>query len=392
MSSNHSPTVRLKYMTFHPAIWPKMVGEVRGNPKPGALVQVLGKQGDPFGVGFWNPHARLPLRLVHHRPAEAPDEAFFPAAIRAAAELRREILRLDEDTDTYRAIHADSDRLPGLVADKFGDVMSLEVTTLAAWQRLDTWLPEIHEAFGTSRAVIRIDPALAKIERIPSLVHPLSDPLRKVKVREHGTTFEIDLEAGHKTGFFCDQRENRRRAAAMARGRRMLDLCCYTGGFSINAARAGAADVTAVDLDEQAVSMARRNANINNVKNSSIHFIHADAFGWARQMVENQRRWDFVVLDPPKFITGRDDRLGHNKYHDLNSLALQLVEPGGLFVTCSCSGRLDAAEFERIVAGAAHRKDMRLQVLARTGAGPDHPCISNYPEARYLKVLWCRVM
>ncbi len=384
-------TVRLKYMSFHPAIWPKMVGEVNGNPKPGALVQVLGKQGDPFGVGFWNPHARLPLRLVHHRP-DPPDEAYFLTAIRSAAELRRKILRLEESTDTYRAIHADADRLPGLVADKFGDVMSVEITTLAAWQRLDTWIPEIHAAFGTSRTVIRVDPALARIERIPSLVHPLSEPLRKVKVREHGTTFEIDLDAGHKTGFFCDQRENRRRAATMAPGRRVLDLCCYTGGFAVNAALAGAADVTAVDLDEQAVAMAKRNGNINKVKSADVHFIHADAFGWARQMVENRRRWDFVILDPPKFITGRDDRLGHNKYHDLNSLALALVEPGGLFVTCSCSGLLGADEFERIIVSAAHRKDLRLQILDRTGAGPDHPCLSNYPESRYLKVLWCRVL
>jgi 23S rRNA (cytosine1962-C5)-methyltransferase len=263
---------------------------------------------------------------------------------------------------------------------------------LAAWQRLDAWVPEIHAAFGTQRTVVRVDPDLAKIERIPSLVHPLSEPVRKVKIREHGTVFEIDLEAGHKTGFFCDQRENRRRAAALAPGRRVLDLCCYTGGFAVNAARAGAADVIAVDLDESAVAMARRNANINNIPPKSIHFTHADAFGWARQMVENGRRWDMVVLDPPKFVTGRDDRLGRNKYSDLNSLALGLVEPGGLFVTCSCSGQLDAAEFERIVASAAHRKDLRLQFLDRTGAGPDHPCLSNYPESRYLKVLWCRVV
>jgi len=178
----------------------------------------------------------------------------------------------------------------------------------------------------------------------------------------------------------------------MAPGRRVLDLCCYTGGFAVNAALAGSDDVTAVDLDEQAVAMARRNANINKVKSSKIHFIHADAFGWTRQMVENRRRWDLVVLDPPKFISGRDDRLGHNKYHDLNSLALGLVEPGGLFVTCSCSGLLGADEFEKIIVSAAHRKNLRLQILDRTGAGPDRPCISNYPESRYLKVLWCRLI
>lgn len=382
------PTVRLKYMTYHPAVWPKMIGEVTGKPQPGALVEVLGKQGDPFGVGFYNPHARMPLRMVHHQPVP-PDEGFFLTAIRDAASLRRDLLRLDETTGTYRAIHADADRLPGLVADKFGDVMSLEITTLAAWQRLEKWLPAIHEAFDTKRSVIQVDPELARVERIPKGDHPLSDEIRKVKIREHDIRYEIDFAAGHKTGFFCDQRENRRRIRDLAAGRSVLDLCCYTAGFSINAALAGASEVTAVDLDEQAIAMARRNANLNDAR---IRFTHGDAFTWARQMVENERKWDLVIVDPPKFITRRDDRIGHNKYHDLNSLALQLLAPGGVFVTCSCSGQLDAEGFERIIISAAHRKDRRLQIFDRTGAGPDHPTLSNYPESRYLKLLWARVM
>lgn len=380
-------TVRLKYMTYHPAVWPKMIGEVTGKPKPGALVEVLGKKGDPFGVGFYNPNARMPLRMVHHLP-EAPDENYFIAAIREAATLRRAILKLDDSTETYRAIHADADRLPGLVADKFGDVMSLEITTLAAWLRLESWLPVIHEAFGTSRSVIQVDPDLARIERIPGGDHPLSDSLRKVKVREHEVRYEIDFAAGHKTGFFCDQRENRRRIRDLAGGRSVLDLCSYTAGFSINAALAGASEVTAVDLDEGAIAMGRRNANLNDAK---VRFTHGDAFTWARQMVENQRQWDIVIVDPPKFITRKEDQLGHNKYHDLNSLALQLLAPGGIYVTCSCSGQLSPEGFERIIVGAAHRKDKRLQIFDRTGAGPDHPTLSNYPESRYLKLLWARV-
>lgn len=382
-----TPTVRLKYMSYHPAIWPRMLGEVTGDPQPGALVQVLDKQGAPFGVGFWNPHARMPLRVVHHRPV-APDEEWFADAIRRAAALRREILRLDDAGDAYRAIHADADHLPGLVADRFGDVLAVEITALAAWQRLAGWLPLLHAAFGTSRAVVRVDPVLARVERIPGSPHPASAPLRKVKVREHGVTFEVDLETGHKTGFFCDQRDNRRRLAALAAGRQVLDLCCYTGGFAVHAALAGAAEVTAVDLDEEAVAMARRNANLNDAR---ARFTHADAFVWARQMLANERRWDLVVLDPPKFVTAPDDRPGHNKYHDLNALALRLVAPGGLFVTCSCSGQLAAEAFEKIVVAAAHHHDLRLQFLDRTGAGPDHPTLSNYPESRYLKVLWARV-
>ena len=213
--------------------------------------------------------------------------------------------------------------------------------------------------------------------------------MRPLKIREHGVNFEVDPSGGHKTGFFCDQRENRKIFSSFAKDRSVLDLCCYTGGFSVSAALAGASDVTAVDLDENAVEMAKRNANINQQR---IKFTHADAFTWARTMIENDRQWDLVIADPPKFIHGREDRIGHNKYHDLNSLALKMVKPGGIFVTCSCSGMLSADEFEKIVVSAAHRQNRRLQIFDRTGAGPDHPTISNYPESRYLKLLWCRVL
>ncbi len=365
-----------------------MIGEVSRDAAPGSLVQVLDKEGKPFGSAFWNPKAGMPLRVFDHG-GEVVGEDFFIAAIQRAAALRRDIVKLDETTEAYRAIHADADQLPGLVADKFGEVMSLEVTNLAAWQRLDRWIPALHDAFGTSKTHVRVDSELGRIEGIPSASHPLSEKLRPLKIREHGVTFEIDPSGGHKTGFFCDQRENRKNFAAFSKDRSVLDLCCYTGGFSVSAALAGASEVTAVDLDENAIEMAKRNANLNGRR---VKFTHADAFTWARTMIENGRQWDLVIADPPKFIHGREDRIGHNKYHDLNSLALKLVKPGGLFVTCSCSGMLSADEFEKIVVSAAHRQDRRLQIFDRTGAGPDHPTISNYPESRYLKLLWCRVL
>jgi 23S rRNA (cytosine1962-C5)-methyltransferase len=382
------PTVQIKNITFHPSIWPKMIGEVSRDAKPGALVQVLGKEGTPFGWGLWNPKSRMPLRLVSHSTGEL-DESFFEAAIRRAASLRRDVLDIDNDSDSYRAIHGDADFLPGIVADKFADVLSVEITALGAWQRLPAWLPLLHECFDTRRVVVSVDQDLARIEGIPQHGGASSDPLRTVKIREHGVRYEIDFSQGHKTGFFCDQRDNRRKFGTLAKGRNVLDLCCYTGGFAISAALAGAADVTAVDLDETAVAMARRNANLNAAK---VRFTHADAFTWARTMIENGRTWDLVIADPPKFIHGREDETGVAKYADLNKLAMQLVSPGGLFVTCSCSGQLGAGEFERIVITAAHRRDKRLQVFDRSGAGPDHPTLSNYPESRYLKVLWSRLV
>jgi 23S rRNA (cytosine1962-C5)-methyltransferase len=382
-------TVQLKYLSFHPNVWGRMIGEVSAACAAGDLVKILDKKGEPFGIGFWNPRAKIPLRVAAHGDHQ-PDEEFFTAAIQRAADLRRRILRLNAHTEAYRAIHGDADQMPGLVVDVFADVLSMEISSLAVWQRLSRWLPVLHEAFGTSRSRIQVDPDIARIESIPSGAHPLSETIKPMKIREFGVPFEINFADSHKTGFFCDQRENRRNFAALCQGADVLDLCCYTGGFAVNAALAGAADVTAVDLDERAIEMAKRNANINKVR---VKFTHADAFTWVRTMVENGRQWDVVLADPPKFIHGKDeDRLGHNKYCDLNALVLKLVKPGGIFVTCSCSGLLSAEEFERIVISAAHRQNRRLQIIGRSGAGGDHPVMSNYPESSYLKVIWARVL
>jgi 23S rRNA (cytosine1962-C5)-methyltransferase len=382
------PKVHLKYQTFHPSIWPKMVGEVSRDAKPGDLVEVFGKQGTRFGWGLWNPKARMPLRIVSHS-MEDLDESFFKNAIDRAAELRRQFLKLDRATECYRCVHGDADFLPGMVADKFGDVLSVEITAFAAWMRLEHWLPLMHEAFGTRRVVVQVDSDLAKIEGIPRSGGVQSDAVRSVKVLENGVRYEIDFSQGHKTGFFCDQRDNRKKFGDLCEGKTVLDLCCYSGGFSISAALGGATEVTAVDLDEAAVAMAKRNANLNSAK---VKLTHADAFTWVRTMIENGRKWDVVMVDPPKFMFGKEDEIGYAKYHDLNKLASQLVEKDGVMVTCSCSGQLGVEAFENIVTGVIHRQDKRLQVFDRTGAGGDHPTLSNYPESRYLKAIWGRVI
>jgi 23S rRNA (cytosine1962-C5)-methyltransferase len=381
-------TVQLKYQTFHPSIWPKMVGEVSRDAKAGDLVEVIGKQGTRFGWGLWNPRARMPLRIVSHSLEEI-DETFFENAIIRAGELRRGILALDGETECYRCIHGDADFLPGIVADKFGDVLSVEITALAAWMRLENWLPLMHQTFGTKKVVVQIDADLAKIEGIPRSGGVESDKVRLVKVVENGVRYEIDFTTGHKTGFFCDQRDNRKKFRGIVDGKSVLDLCCYSGGFAVSAALGGAAEVTAVDLDEAAIAMAKRNANLNDAK---VKLTHADAFTWARTMVANARKWDVVMVDPPKFMFGKEDEAGYAKYHDLNKLAAQLVDKDGVMVTCSCSGQLGVEAFENIVTNVIHRQDKRLQIFDRTGAGGDHPTLSNYPESRYLKAIWSRVI
>jgi len=384
------PWVQLRTFTSRPNVFRTMIGEVSPDARPGDIVAAHDKDGRPIGYGYWNPGAPIALRLVKHTPVR-PDDAWFEAALRRAVALRRETLGLDATTEAYRVVNADGDGLPGLVVDRLGDTLSIEVSSLAVHRRLPRWLPILHAAAGTAREVVQVDEHIGRLEGIPPHEVPRS-AARDARFREHGMRLEADFADGHKTGFFCDQRENRRLFGQLAKGRRALDLCCYSGGFSVAAKLAGATEVTGVDLDEKAVAMARRNANLNQAR---VDWVHADAFSWARQMQRNGATWDVVLCDPPKFVEGRDEEDvadGLKKYNDLNVLALHLVAPGGFLVTCSCSGLVSEAQFEELVCKAAHRHGRRLQILGRTGAGPDHPTASHHPEGRYLKVLWTRVM
>jgi 23S rRNA (cytosine1962-C5)-methyltransferase len=380
----------LKYYSFHPAIYPNMVGAVSPDAGAGDLVSVYDKEGRRFGAGYYNPKARVPLRVLHHGDSEFNEEG-LDALVTRAVDLRRATLKLDAETEAYRVVHSDGDGLSGLVVDRYDNTLSIEVTNLGAWRRLRRWLPLLHKTLGTTEQVINIDPDIALMEgmRLADVPEAESPGPRSVRIREHGVRYLVNFDEGHKTGFFCDQRDNRARLGKWARGR-VLDLCTYTGGFAL-AARvlAGCDDVTGVDLDEKAIAQARQNANLNQTR---INWTHGDAFGWSRQMIRNGEQWDTVVLDPPKLIHHRDSQEeGIFKYRDLNGLALQLVRRGGLFVTCSCSGLIGADAFEELVIGSAHRQGRKLQILDRTGAGPDHPVMSNCPESRYLKVVWAIV-
>jgi 23S rRNA (cytosine1962-C5)-methyltransferase len=353
-------------------------------------VAVYDKEGRRFGAGLYNPQARVPLRMVYHG-GQTIGEDYLLQALARAVELRRQALQLDEPTDAYRVVNSDGDGLSGLTVDRYADVLSVEAHSLGVYQRLPQWLPFLHQKLGTRRERVQVDEKVARLEKMPPPRHK-TEPIRPVRVREHGVRYEVDFRSGHKTGFFCDQRENRAKLARLAAGKRLLDLCCYTGGFAIAAAVLGpAAEVTGVDLDEAAIEQARRNGNLN--QQNRIRWVHADAFAYARQMQQNGEQWEMIVLDPPKLVENREDELlGRRKYEDLNGLAMRLLPAGGFLVTCSCSGLLSAEDFEAIVVRAAQRVGRRLQFFDRTGAGPDHPVMSNCPESRYLKVLWTRVI
>ena len=385
------PWVQLKYFSFHPNIFPNMIASAKA--RAGDVVTVMDKDGRRFGHGFYNPAARASLRVFSHS-VEPLAEDHFEQSIAQALSLRLDTLRLPETTDAFRVIHSDGDRIPGLMVDKLGDVLSIEISTFGVWKRIEQWIPLLHARLGTKQAFVQFDQRAAAAENmserdIADVCGRLSDAPESTRIKENETRFHVNFAAGHKTGFFCDQRDNRAQFGKWTRGQRVLDLCCYTGGFSVAAKMNDAAEVTGVDLDEKSIEVAKKNANLNQQR---IEFVHADAFVWMRQMVRNGEMWDAVVLDPPKLILSREGwEEGKAKYHDLNKLAMSLVKPGGLLLTCSCSGLMPQFDFEEIVIGIAHRGGRKLQLLDRSGAAADHPVMSNCPESLYLKTMWTRV-
>jgi len=385
------PTVVIRSAGLHPFIYQKMVvGPVGDVPAiPGDLVRIIDREKNAIGYGLWNPRSRISLRVVSREP-EPPGTEFWRRKIDQAIDLRTRFLNLDRESNSYRVIHAEGDGLSGLIVDRFDDVLSAEVFSLGMYQRIGPILKLCADRLGTKHARVRMDDWIAKLEACPGRPASTPDLPPRVTIEEHGIRYRIRFDEGHKTGFFCDQRENRRQLAEFCEGKSVLDLCSYTGGFGLNALiRGKAKEVTCVDLDEKAVALARENGNANQVR---LDVVHADAFGYMRQMVQNNRRFGVVILDPAKLITDREEvSLGKRKYFDLNSLALRIVEPGGLLLTCSCSGLLPHDEFLGILRAAGRNVGRSAQLLAVTAASADHPVSLDAPEGAYLKAAWLRV-
>jgi 23S rRNA (cytosine1962-C5)-methyltransferase len=385
------PTVAIRAAGTHQFVFRKMIEGPVGpvTPNHGDLVRVVDRDGVHLGFALWNGRSQISLRFLS-RAGEPPGPEFWNRRIDQAVALRTNVLNLDRDTNAYRVVHAEGDELSGLIIDRFDDVLSVEVFSLGIYQRIGPILAQFAARLGTSHFRVEVDERVAQLEDFSGRPLKSARMPPRVTVHEHGIRYRIHFDDAHKTGFFCDQRDNRRDLAPFCAGRTVLDLCSYTGGFALNALiRGQAREVTCVDLDENALALARDNANANHVR---LEAVHVDAFGYARQMGQNRRTYGVVVLDPPKLIRDRDEvSTGKRKYFDLNVLAIKLVEPGGLLVTCSCSGLLEAPEFLRLLGAAARTADRPVQLLALTGAAADHPVSLSALEGSYLKVAWLRV-
>ena len=384
------PLVRLKIerRSNHPWIFQKMVEKPVPKPRPGAVVDIVDRDGTFAGRGFYNGHSRIALRVLTADPDEAVDEAFFERRIAEAVRLRREVLRLDEVTDAYRVIHSEGDGLSGLVVDRFAGTLVIEYFSAGMFRQRDLIRRCLDRHFPGSTLYWFAEEHVQKQE---SFDCDIPAPPAPSVITEHGLRFHAAPGSKHKTGFFADQRDNRETLARFCAGKRVLDLCCNSGGFALYAkTRGGAEDVVGVDLDEEVLGIAEQNARLNKAR---VRFVQADIFHWLRDIAATRRDlYDVVILDPAKMTRDREQVIpALKKYLDMNKLALAAVKPGGIFLTCSCTGLVSEEQFLDMLRRAAFYDNRTVQVLKVSGAGADHPWQAHVPESRYLKAVFCRV-
>ncbi|WP_199099845.1 class I SAM-dependent rRNA methyltransferase [Dyella sp. ASV21] len=391
MSTPHSPLPIIRLKTDrapgHPWVWSAQVIKPETRLPPGSVVDVEDAKGRFVGRGFWNGHARIALRLLTTDPAEAVDAEWIAARIDRAVTLRQELLQLDRVSDAWRVVHSEGDGLSGLVVDRYADILVIEYFAAGMWRFREAIHAALKRHFPDARLYWFAESHVQKQESFDCRSPDAPVP---VEVHEHGLRFHAAPGYGHKTGFFADQRENRHHFARLAKGRRVLDLCCNAGGFAVHALAAGAREAIGVDMDPGILEIARANAAANDVPAT---FEQADIFDWLRAAVARGEQFDAVILDPAKLTRDRTrvvDAL--KKYFAMNRLALDVIPPGGLLLTCSCTGLVSEADFLEMLRRVALNAGREIQVLHVAGAGADHPFRSDVPEGRYLKAVFCRVM
>jgi 23S rRNA (cytosine1962-C5)-methyltransferase len=355
--------------------------------EPGEIVDVVSRGGNHLGRAYVNPHSLICARLLT-RAREPIDVEFFVLRIRRALDFRRRLFPGDE---TYRVVFGESDGLPGLVIDKYADVLVVQVSTLGMYVRLGEVLGALPSAGLSSRAIVlRADTSMSQLEGFEAETRVLAGELEgPVLISQDGLKFEVDVLEGQKSGFFLDQRENRRATESLLQGLDVMDCFCYSGAWSIYAARAGAKRVTGIDASERAIKTAVVNAELNSLVAEG-GFEAVDVFDRMDAMIKDERTYDCLILDPPALVKSkRHLKQGEAAYERLNRMAMQLLEPDGLLISCSCSFHISRERFQQILSSAARKSRRTATVLEWRGQSRDHPILLSMPETAYLK---CAIM
>ncbi len=373
----------------HPWVFSGAIHRVDQEPASGSTVDLLSSNGQFLARASYSPHSQIRARVWTFND-EPVDREFFRKRIRAALATRQSLLSL-QDTDAYRLIYAESDGIPGLIVDRYGGVLVLQSLTTGSEYWKETFADLLLEETSLKNIYERSDADVRELEGLPSVTGILrGSPVTQLAINEHGLKFLVNFESGHKTGFYLDQRANRQRVHELAKDKDVLDCFSYTGGFSVNALRGGAKSVLSADSSADAIELCKQNVVLNHLPKERHSTLAGDVFQVLRKFRDEARSFDMIILDPPKFAptSAQVDRAAR-AYKDINLLAFKLLRPSGMLVTFSCSGGVDAALFQKIIAGAALDAGVEAQIVEHLSQDVDHPVSLSFPEALYLKGLVC---
>ncbi|MEK6776181.1 MAG: class I SAM-dependent methyltransferase [bacterium] len=378
----------------HPWIFSGAIASVQGTPAPGETVEILAQDRRRLARGAYSPHSQITVRVWTFNPDEEISPAFFRGRLERAIASRRDLTE-SKDLTAVRLVHSESDGLPGLIVDRYGGFLVCQFMTAGSEYWKQEIVARIKDLVPCAGIYERSDLDVREKEGLQPCTGILAGdaPPDLVEIREGECRFLVDILHGHKTGFYLDQRDNRALAAGYARGSEVLNGFAYTGGFGVFALKGGAARVTHVESSSDALALAAKNVELNNLNADQVESVAGDVFQVLRQYRDSRREFDLIILDPPKFAESMSqiERAGRG-YKDINLLAFKLLRPGGVLFTFSCSGLLAPDLFQKIVAGAALDAGRDVQIIQRLSQAPDHPTLLSFPEGSYLKGLVCRVL
>jgi 23S rRNA (cytosine1962-C5)-methyltransferase len=377
----------------HPWIFSGAIKNIEGECADGDIVTVVDSRGSFLAQGYLNRRSQITVRLLSWIEEETIDRSFFRHRLEQATTVRRP-LQEDPATNAYRLVNAESDFLPGLVVDRYNEYLVIQFLTLG----IERWKREIASLLGElllSRGIYeRSDVEVREKEGLPLATGLLAGQERPalVHIIENGHRFIVDIKRGQKTGFYLDQRENRQKLSRYCRGKTVLNCFAYTGAFAVYAAGAGAKKVVNVESSAEALKLAQRNMALNGFDGRDDEYVEGDVFQVLRQYREEGRSFDLIVLDPPKFAYSQAQvQAACRGYKDINLLAMQMLRPGGILFTFSCSGLVSPDLFQKVVFGASVDAGRDVQIIEKLTQGFDHPILLSFPESEYLKGFICRV-
>jgi 23S rRNA (cytosine1962-C5)-methyltransferase len=377
---------------FHPWVFSGAVARVDGEPGNGETVSVKSADGAFIAHAAYSPKSQIVARVWSFGEAEVIDRDFFARRLKASI-TRRDLILSSGISNAVRLVHAESDGLPGLIVDRYADTLVVQFLAAGADKWRDILTELLAELTGCQSIYERSDADVRELEGLHARTGPLrgTAPGSPVEIQEHGVRYLVDVIGGQKTGFYLDQRINRRRVIELAQDRRVLNAFCYSGAFSLAALKGGATSVLSIDSSADALQLAEKNLSLNGFAAERAEWLEGDVFQALRKLRDRAEHFDMIVLDPPKFApTVAHVEKASRAYKDINLLALKLLNPGGLLLTFSCSGGVTVDLFQKIVAAAAADAAVEAQIIERLGAAADHPVSIHFPEGEYLKGLILR--